>query len=252
MLDRADVEAVLDNDVITSLDLDMFDDADIANIILQRSGVLYDVPRGGRIIRQWVDHDPAPLHAVVAEKGRDIIRRAIAMLYLEYQDLRPHLGPDKITRVADIGCGYGFVDLFICRDHDPDLILIDIEESSNRDFGYRDEGAGYSDLQKAVTFLTANGVAADKITAINPNKGDLMATQPVDLAISLLSCGFHYPLATYDTYFAKNLAPGGMVVVDIRNRSADGQADAIGRIGAVSEAYDLLKGTKRTLIRKTK
>ncbi|MEJ6403103.1 class I SAM-dependent methyltransferase [Yoonia sp. 2307UL14-13] len=252
MIDRADIEAVLETDVITSLDLDMFDDADIANIILQRSGVLYDVPRGGRIIRQWVDHDPAPLHAVVAEKGHDITRRAIAMLYLEYQDLRAYLAQGQIKRVADIGCGYGFIDLFISRDLGADLLLIDIEESPNRDFGFRDEGAGYSDLQKAVTFLTANGVAADKITAINPNKDDLMATAPVDLAISLLSCGFHYPLATYDTYFAENLKPGGMVVVDIRNRGADGQADAIGRIGTVSEAYDLLKGTKRTLIRKTR
>jgi hypothetical protein len=53
----------------------MFEEADVANIILQRSRVLYDVPKGGAVIRNWVAGNTAPLMAVVADKGLDIVRR---------------------------------------------------------------------------------------------------------------------------------------------------------------------------------
>lgn len=245
---HSEIEELIEGDIISSLDLAMFDDKDIANIILQRSGVLYDIPRGGRIIRSWVAGDPEPLMKVVADKGRDIVRRALAMTYLEYVELRGHIAKFKPSSMADIGCGYGFIDLFIWRDFKADLVLIDIEESENRNFGYQDQGAGYSNLATAKAFLVSNGVPATAVSLINPKDADLAQSPKVDVAVSLLSCGFHYPLSTYTTYLLTKLKPGGGLVVDIRERSLSSQLEAIGEIGQVVDRYTHMDGTNRTVI----
>jgi SAM-dependent methyltransferase len=228
----------------------MFDDTDILNVVLQRSQVLFDVPRGGRLIRKWTDGDGAPLEHVIDQKGDELVKRAIAMTYIEYQTLRQHLPASDISSVADIGCGYAFIDLFISRDFSADLTLIDIEESEVRDFGFQQEGAGYSNLRKARAFLVANGVPSDKISLVNPNKTDVTTSADVNLAISLLSCGFHYPVATYSAYFAKKLTKGGTVILDIRDKNFSEQADAIAQIGDVTEKYEVARRTKRFVISK--
>ena len=80
-------------------------------------------------------------------------------------------------------------------------MLIDIEESGSIHFGYKDSGAGYSNLATARKFLTADGVPEEQIITLNPNHSDLSKSGNVDMAISLISCGFHYPVTTYDAYF---------------------------------------------------
>ncbi len=249
-MSRAEIEKIIQSDLIGALDLSMFEEADVANIILQRSRVLYDVPKGGVVIRNWVAGNTAPLMAVVADKGLDIVRRALAIMLIEYRDLRPHLARFTPKTVADIGCGYGFIDLFIARDFDCDLVLIDIEESETRKFGYRNDGAGYSNLGTAKAFLAANGVRADAITLVNPRKTDVLATQSIDAAISLLSCGFHYPLSTYSDYLTRNLRDGGGVIVDIGEKSLAEQMDAITEIGHIADHYFHVKGTNRTVIQR--
>lgn len=188
--------------------------------------------------------------AVVADKGLDTVRRALAIMYIEYQDLRPHLARFNPKTVADIGCGYGFIDLFIARDFDTDLVLIDIEESETRKFGYRNDGAGYSNLGTAKTFLAANGIPPDAVTLVNPRKADVLATQGIDVAISLLSCGFHYPLSTYGAYLTRNLRHGGGAIVDIGEKSLPEQMGAITEIGRVVDQYFHVKGTNRTVIQR--
>ncbi len=244
------LQDLINSDVIASLDVGMFDDTDILNVVLQRSQVLFDVPRGGRLIRRWTDGDGVPLQNVIDQKGYELVKRAIAMACIEYQTLKAHLPASSISSVADIGCGYAFIDLFINRDFSADLTLIDIEESEVRDFGFQQEGAGYSNLRKAKAFLVANGISPEKISLVNPNKTDVTTTAEVDLAISLLSCGFHYPVSTYSAYFAKKLRQGGTAILDIRDKNFAEQADAIAQIGEVSEKYEIVRRTKRFVVSK--
>lgn len=58
-----------------------------------------------------------------------------------------------------------------------------------------------------------------KITLINPNKKKMSGIGKFDLVISLASCGFHYPVATYGKFFSKQISKGGAVVLDIRKGS---------------------------------
>lgn len=249
-MEHAEIEKLVHSDIILSLDLTMFDEIDIANIVLQRSSVLYDVPFAGRIIRSWVRKDPKPLQRVVQEKGHDIVRRALAFAYLEFEKLQPKLVEFDVRSLADIGCGYAFIDLFLWRSFDCNLTLIDIESSETRGFGFASEGAGYSNLAKAQDFLLKNGVPEEKIVLINPKQDNLLGPPDIDVAISLLSCGFHYPLSTYGSYFSEKLKPGGGVIVDIRERDSGLQADDIAHIGAVLQKYSHMEGVNRTVIKR--
>ena len=110
--------------------------------------------------------------------------------------------------------------------------MIDIEESNDRHFGFESAGAGYANLAKARRFLENNGVPPGKIKLLNPNQEVLSDIGPVDLAISLASCGFHYPAATYEEFFRNQISPDGGIVLDIRKGS--GGIGFLKELGSVS------------------
>lgn len=220
---------------VTGLDLSALAPADLINLILQRSEVMYDIPRAGGVIRAWNAGDDGPINAVMAEKGPEIARRAAAVIHAEYQALRPvlhEIGPDMI---ADIGCGYGFFDLFAARDLGCAVTLIDLESNERRHFGFQKEGAAYSSLRVARALLEANGVAPDRIITLNPGRDDMLAAPKADLAVSFLSCGFHYPVDLYRDFLDRVVRPDGHVIVDLRAATATAQLAVLSALGAVSD-----------------
>jgi hypothetical protein len=52
-LSRAEIEKISQSGPIGAIDLSMFEDAAVATIILQRSRMLWDVPKGGAVICNW-------------------------------------------------------------------------------------------------------------------------------------------------------------------------------------------------------
>lgn len=246
-----DIPAEARDPLIQGLDLSMFSKADLLNMLLQRSEVLYDVPRYGQVIKAWGAGDSAPIEAQIDRLGDEIARRVAGVLHAEYRALRPALKDLAPGRLADIGCGYAIWDLFAFRDLDCDIVLIDIETNAHRHFGYAEEGAAYTDLATARAFLQANGVAEDRITTLNPERDDLATgAGRIDLAVSFVSCGFHYPVATYLPFFRDQVAPDGAVLVDLRARRSDEQVWDLTALGRI----EVLAGhpkARRVLLRKT-
>lgn len=230
-----DIEAESRRPEIGDLDLSVFTPADLVNLILQRSEVMYDIPRSGRIIRAWNDGDDGPINAVVADKGPEIARRAAAVIHAEYQALRPVLDEIGPGAIADIGCGYAFFDLFAARDTRCDVVLIDLETNTRRHFGFQEEGAAYSSLAAARALLVANGVATDRITTLNPASQDVLSAPPVDLAVSFLSCGFHYPVDLYLDFFRDVVTAEGTILVDLRAATAQSQLAQLAPLGQISD-----------------
>ncbi|WP_246831378.1 SAM-dependent methyltransferase [Pseudotabrizicola formosa] len=220
---------------IRALDLSMFAAQDLVNLILQRSEVLFDMPRSGQVIRAWNAGDEGPIRACVERCGDAIARRAAGVIHAEYRRLAPLLLANPPTRVADIGCGYALFDLFLARDTAASLVLIDIEQNTRRHFGYAEEGAAYANLSVARALLEANGIAAGRIETVNPERADLGALAPVDLAVSFLSCGFHYPASTYATYFQNSVVPGGTILLDLRAATATAQLAGLEGMGTVRD-----------------
>jgi SAM-dependent methyltransferase len=218
---------------VEGLVLDGLASSDLANIILQRSEVLADLPRPGKIIRAWESGDDRPMLAQVQRLGTDIARRAATVIAAEYAALRPVLAEAPPQRVGDIGCGYALFDLFLARDFAADLLLIDIEMNERRHFGFQEQGAAYASLAVARALLQANGVAAGRIVTLNPARADVLQAGKVDLAVSFLSCGFHYPVDAYIPFFETCLNPGGRIILDLRAGTADTQQARLAHLGTV-------------------
>lgn len=231
-----------------ALDVSMFTRGDLANLVLQRSEVLHDVERPGRIIRAWSGGDPAPLEAQVDRLGPEIAHRAHAAIAAEFAALAPVLERLKPAVVADIGCGYGLADLMIYRATGAQLQLIDIEENENRHFGFAEEGSAYADLAKARAFLEGNGVPGAAIATCNPKRERLDDLPRCDLAISLLSCGFHYPVEIYMDFFTHRVKPGGAIVLTLRERAT--QEDSLAGLGRLTRLDWGRKGAALVLVEK--
>jgi len=228
---------------IENVDFSMFDDADVANLVLQRS----EVGAVGQEIRDWMDGNDAPLLKYAQENRDDILDQTLEVARRECEFFVESIDEQKPASIADIGCGYAFADLFLYHRYKADITLIDIEESKDRHFGFANSGAGYASLDKAFKFLASNGVPKKKIRLVNPNKENVAKIGSFDLAISLASCGFHYPVATYDAFFAGQISKGGAIVLDIRKGSG-----GIGAMKAYGKVEVLVKHPKySTVVAKT-
>ncbi|MEM9582578.1 MAG: class I SAM-dependent methyltransferase [Pseudomonadota bacterium] len=220
-------------DAVAQMDISMFSVGDVVNMILQRAQVIFDVPKGGKLIRAWTEGNEEPLLAVAQDRPDLLMRRTLAAIHMEYREMLPTLKQIGPKRIADIGCGYGFFDVFAAQELGCEIVLIDIEETENRHFGFKKSGAAYSNLAVAKAFALANGVAEASVTTINPDKEDLDDVPDVDLAMSFMSCGFHYPVTTYMDYFHDGVAARGHLILDLRAPRADPQIAELSELGQV-------------------
>jgi len=210
----------MDAPQITELKTDALDDSDVLNLILQRSEIIRDQPKFNGYIKAWTRGDDAPILDLINRMGRDtLVRRAGAFIYLEFEQLRYVFDQKAPNYVADIGCGYALFDLFLAKEYDSKLALIDLESNENRHFGFKDSGAAYSSLASTETFLKANGIKKAKVKTYNPETDDLSKIKKLDFAFSFISCGYHYPLSTYDQFFRDSVAKKGRIIVDVRSHT---------------------------------
>jgi len=251
MLDTGQVDRLSRSDRIAGLDVSAFSEADVLNVVLQRSEVMFDLPRPGQAIRAWSAGDPAPLQRLIAGREETLLRRALSVIYLEYRALSDTLDRLAPGRVADIGCGYAIFDLFLAQDRAVDLILIDLEDSPARHFGFQDTAAAYANLAVARRFLTDNGIAAARIATLNPATDALDTLRGIDLAVSFLSCGFHYPVSTYAGLFRDGVVAGGAVILDLRDGQIDDQCRDLAALGTVEVIAEGAKW-RRVLMSKPK
>ncbi|MBT8418256.1 MAG: class I SAM-dependent methyltransferase [Silicimonas sp.] len=169
----------------------------------------------------WEAGDQRPMMAEVETRRREIIEGVISEIRDEWRPIRDALkrAGKMPGHAADIGCGTAINDVFLWQDFRPHLTLIDIEETPEQYHMFADTGAGYASLAAARRLLEENGVPPGGITTINPvNEPGATDHIAPDLAISLLSCGFHYPIDDYLDLFLGTLDRGGAVVLDLRNK----------------------------------
>ncbi|WP_425052266.1 class I SAM-dependent methyltransferase [Psychromarinibacter sp. S121] len=231
------------------LDVSPLSRRDRMNVVLQRSDVLGYSRAAYDVVRDWEAGDDEPLQMAVAENGADYVNSAAEIISEEFEEVRGLLERVHHKRIADIGCGYGLFGLFAARALNCDLLLIDIEKTKERHFGFAEQGAGYADLSAAVDFLSANGVARDRIATWNPLKEDLPDGPRVDIAVSFLSCGFHYPVDMYLPFFEHAVTPRGAIVLDLRASEADENIAKLENVGKV-RVLQAKPGLKRVLVKK--
>jgi SAM-dependent methyltransferase len=193
-------------------------------ILLQRTDYLV-LPRQG-IIKSLRKLSPWPTMKMMAMMESIARKRTVKELYLkglcaEYEEFAAYL-PDTVSAVLDIGCGVGGINLFLYdqfgRKADIGFYLLDKTEISYKlHYGFRGTGAFYNSLGVSVTVLLDNGIARDNIfllEAAPDNRIDI--DEKLDLVISLISWGFHFPVATYIDLVYRLLSDDGCLILDIR------------------------------------
>lgn len=212
----------------STVDYSMIGESQIFDLCQQRSNRLSNIiPSRKKSGDAW----EGLMTAVVAEHRETILEAVTAEIADIFDKIAPQIEKFTPKRLADLGCGQAFIDLLIYRRFGCDLILIDIEETEGLHFGFAETGAGYADLANARAFLVANGVPDSAITTINPRHHPVEQIGFVDMAISLLSCGFHYPVETYDAFFKSQVTKA--ILLDCRNQK--GGQKALRQYGAVTE-----------------
>lgn len=160
----------------------------------------------------------------------------------EYAEIRPHL-PRRAVAVLDIGCGVGGIDVLLYRHYGtPRLYLADRTETSGQVYyGFQEKGAFYNSLDATRRLLVANGVPEPVLRFREVgSECRLDVPEPLDLVISLISWGFHYPVKVYADQVRALLRPGGRVILDVR-KGTDGRAELEARFPRVLKISETRK-----------
>ena len=143
-----------------------------------------------------------------------------------YRSIKAHL-PEECSSMLDIGCGVGGIDLFLFRHYHLDeslqLYLLDKTTIDTRVFyNYKSKGSFYNSLQLTSDILSINGVPEGNIHLLEAtDDNQINVDQRVDLVISLISWGFHYPVSTYLSRVHELLREKGRLIIDLR-KNTDG------------------------------
>ncbi len=164
-----------------------------------------------------------PVVNLEAKLRKSAIKKAyIDDMHHEYETMKAHL-PAKCKSIVDIGCGVAGVNIFLQKHYDEsvDFYLLDKTETNEEIYYlYNDKGAFYNSLNIAQDVLLENGIEKKNIHLVEATENDdINIKGSVDLIISLISWGFHYPVAIYLDKAYKKLSKGGHLIIDVRKET---------------------------------
>lgn len=116
--------------------------------------------------------------------------------------------------VLDVGSGMGGTDVLLYRKYKSSFHLLDKNfEDSEIQYGFSESPSRYNNFELTRQFMLLNGVPKGKFAFYSHFPPLRMR---YNLIMSLISCGFHYPLITYLGQIVKVMAPGCVCVFDVR------------------------------------
>ncbi len=156
------------------------------------------------------------LHRTAA--SGDIAVAYTRMVLIDYDELINWL-PEKCSDILDIGCGAAGIDVLLYRHYGkPRLFLLDGDgqvESQADKINFHPEGMKpFNDMAAMKELLLSNAVDMEHVFTLPI--GYEGASGRVDLCISLLSWGWHYPVKTYLDFVYRCMRPGGRLILDLR------------------------------------
>jgi hypothetical protein len=152
--------------------------------------------------------------AVYLLQQRTHLLAAVEQLYLEScradaARIAAHAGPRIPRTCVDIGCGLGGISVVLAEGWPTtEFIMLDRDGNEGRKINYGEDFGKYNQLELTSRFLTARGV--EHRTCNIDRQGP---PAQVDVAFSVLSWGFHYPVQTHIEWVAK-AAP--VLLIDCR------------------------------------
>jgi SAM-dependent methyltransferase len=145
---------------------------------------------------------------------KDIRQEFIENIEKEYELMKPYL-PDKAELILDIGCGVGGIDVYIYNHYDvPHMFLMDSELVSREPIYGFDRGVSYyNSFDATKALMMANDVYNFSLLNLDIR---IDTIKNIDLIISILSWGYHYPIDKYIKQVDTALSENGTLIIDIR------------------------------------
>lgn len=198
--------------------------------------------RHRELYQRWLLHWETRLFA------GPVLRKYRAWLARDYESLRAFL-PERATALCDVGCGVAGIDVLLFHHYggpdDLQVHLVDKTATSELvTYGYKGDGEFYNSLELAAETLAANGVPPRQVHTHEAGTDGRLPAGPFDLVVSLISWGFHYPVATYLDAAHEALTPGGRVVLDVR-QGTGGEEEVRRKFGNLHDLGPLENGKGR-------
>lgn len=148
---------------------------------------------------------------------KDLESKTFLLLENEFRNLR-NFFPNNIVSVMDIGCGLGLINLFInnfyknCKK----FYLLDKNRIDNKIiYGHSSQYESYNYLDVTKNILINNGLEEQKINLINVDREIKIQNNSIDLCISLVSMGYHYPISNYLNLLKEKCKSDCVIIFDI-------------------------------------
>lgn len=143
-----------------------------------------------------------------------------------FQELDAYL-KEPPKRILDIGCGYAHISEMFQKKYGSELYLLDgdVDESPKNAFrkakyGSTEEFVFYVPISRLKQHWDRKGMSYNFVDA---NRISIPDDVKFDLVYSWISCGFHYPAATYKDLITKHTDENSVIVMDFRRKSLDQQ-----------------------------
>jgi len=132
--------------------------------------------------------------------------------------------PKNIKNVMDIGCGLGLINIFI-NEHFKKIQKFHLLDKNKIDskikYGFSKDYESYNQLLLTKKILINNGIHKKKINLIDVNKKFSFEEESVDLVISLVSMGYHYPISEYINLLRKISTNDTIFIFDLATEYQD-------------------------------
>jgi SAM-dependent methyltransferase len=162
----------------------------------------------------------------------------------EYQAVAPYL--KNPVRILDLGCGLGRVAGHLARyiPSPPATYILADSTGAEPTWEWKAAAGYYNDLQLTAEYVQQQGIRQFEIVDLATDQLDQL--RDVDLVISCLAVGFHYPITAYLQRLIHITAHDAVLAFGIRRGTLN--ADHLTKLSATFSGVHVIEGTTRDKI----